>query len=88
MTGTGQAPDTPVPFGKITFRVGCCDAGFTDEESGSVRKNDCTRHTAREGPSRPRPTDSALPVAEFVYSELQMIFLCLVWEPALPHHPL
>ena len=48
MTGTGQVPDTPVPFGKITFRVGYCDAGFTDEESGLVG-NDCTRHIAREG---------------------------------------
>ena len=29
-----------------------------------------------------------LPVSEFVYAQLQRLFLCLIQEPALPHHPL
>lgn len=34
-----------MPFGKTTFRGGYCDVGFTDEESGSLRKSDLAANT-------------------------------------------
>lgn len=60
VAGTEQAPDIPVPFGKTTCRGGHRDGDFTNEESGSVRKSDCTRHITVEWPGQPWPVASAL----------------------------
>lgn len=60
MAGTEHALDIHMPLGRTASGSGYQGVDFTNEESGSVRQSDCTRHIGRECPSQPWSMASAL----------------------------